>query len=181
MDNKEFLNTIISEGEEIKKEVRRVFEPLSEEELNRKPSPDSWSAGQCLEHLIVSNSHYFPILKDIIDGKRKGRFWEKMPLVPNLFGKLLTKAVNPNTKRKVKTFKLFNPSVNNLKKNIIQEFITHQDNLLQLMKKTITVDLDKYIITSPVSGLVTYSLKDCFNILILHEKRHIEQAKRAVG
>jgi hypothetical protein len=38
----------------------------------------------------------------------------------------------------------------------------------------------KTIITSPLAGFVTYSLDDCLTILIVHERRHVLQAKRVV-
>jgi hypothetical protein len=43
-------------------------------------------------------------------------------------------------------------------------------------------DLDpaKTIVTSPLMGLVTYSLDDCYTILAVHGPRHFNQAKRVM-
>jgi len=38
---------------------------LNVAQLNWKPSPDAWTVDQCLEHPIVINSGYFPILEKL--------------------------------------------------------------------------------------------------------------------
>jgi hypothetical protein len=42
-------------------------------------------------------------------------------------------------------------------------------------------DIDKTIITSPILSIVTYSLRDAFQFLVTHERRHINQAVRVKG
>jgi hypothetical protein len=46
------------------------------------------------------------------------------------------------------------------------------------MKATEHLDLEKIIITSPALGMVTYSLMDAYRIIVVHEARHFQQAKR---
>jgi len=40
------------------------------------------------------------------------------------------------------------------------------------------LDLEKIVITSPVAAAVTYSLMDAYRIIVVHEARHFQQAKR---
>ena len=46
--------------------VLSLAEDLSDEQLNWKPRPESWSVGQCLDHLAVINpfylSHFIPLV-----------------------------------------------------------------------------------------------------------------------
>jgi hypothetical protein len=46
------------------------------------------------------------------------------------------------------------------------------------MRKTEKLPLSTMIITSPVAAFVTYSLKDAYTIMALHNRRHFNQAKR---
>jgi hypothetical protein len=46
------------------------------------------------------------------------------------------------------------------------------------MRATEDLDLEKIIISSPVTNLITYSLMDAYRIIITHEKRHLLQAIR---
>jgi len=46
------------------------------------------------------------------------------------------------------------------------------------MKATEHLDLEKIVITSPVAGVVVYSLMDAYRLIVVHEQRHFQQAKR---
>ncbi|HYR77456.1 MAG TPA: hypothetical protein VEM96_16700 [Pyrinomonadaceae bacterium] len=46
------------------------------------------------------------------------------------------------------------------------------------MKATEDLDLEKIIISSPVTKVITYSLMDAYRIIITQEKRHLLQAMR---
>ena len=46
------------------------------------------------------------------------------------------------------------------------------------MKATEHLDLENIIITSPVSAAITYSIMDAYRIIVVHERRHFEQARR---
>ena len=44
-------------------EVEEKLGGLSKKQLNWKPSPDVWSVGQCLDHLVVTNKQEIPAIK----------------------------------------------------------------------------------------------------------------------
>ena len=46
------------------------------------------------------------------------------------------------------------------------------------MKSTSHLDLEKIVITSPALSVITYSLMDAYRIVVVHEQRHFQQAKR---
>ena len=46
------------------------------------------------------------------------------------------------------------------------------------MKATEHLDLEKIVITSPVADAVIYSLMDAYRLIVVHEQRHFQQAKR---
>lgn len=167
--------------ERVSRDAEAEFAALTHEQLNRKLSPDSWSIAQCLDHIIVTNKRYIPQIEQVISGKKKKTFYEKLPLIPKLWGKLIIKTVSPGTERKTKTFKVFYPSSSGLPGTIVNDFTSHNYSLIELMKKTYSLDTENMIITSPVSSSIIYSLKDTFIILTLHEQRHLNQAKRVKG
>ena len=83
------IQVLIIELEYITADVRGSFAELTADEVNWKPSAESWSVGQCLEHLIKINSAYFPQLEAIIRGDRKQTFWENYSPLSGFFGNLL--------------------------------------------------------------------------------------------
>jgi hypothetical protein len=61
---------------------------------------------------------------------------------------------------------------------VIDDFVTLQDEVIEGMKSTSHLDLEKIVVTSPVASFVTYSLMDAYRIIVVHERRHFQQAQR---
>jgi hypothetical protein len=103
-----------------------------------------------------------------------------MPVLPGLFGKLIIKAVSPESERKVKAIKKFEPASSAISKTIVDDFIAEQDRLVSFIRATENLDLRKIKVTSTIASFVTYSLLDCYTLLIQHEKRHFLQTRRVM-
>jgi hypothetical protein len=174
------MHKIISELEEIAEKARNAFGHLSPKQINWKPSAESWSVGQCFEHLIKINSAYFPEFESIIKGDKEQKFWEHYSPFSGLFGNLLFKALSPEAKRKLKAPKVARPAASNISPAVIADFVKHQAELIDKIRHTEKLDTRKIIITSPFIKAITYSLFDAYRIIVTHEKRHFEQAQRVV-
>ncbi len=172
------LATVLSEGRLVAEEAKRTFGQLSADQINWKPSNDEWSIGQCFDHLIISNRPYLAIIEEILEGKKRPRAWERTPLLPRFFGKVLIRTLRPDTGRKVKARPAFYPSASHIGVGIIASFVEQQDSLLRLMGATCGLDLDGMTITSPVVHFITYSLLDAYRIIVVHEQNHFVQARR---
>lgn len=158
--------------------IDKKFGDLKLIQLNWKPAPDQWSIGQCLDHLIVSNAKYLPVLLTIIEGKNKPSFWEKNNPLSNYTGKQMIKTLGKNVVKKYKSPRLFIPSESTVSQNIISDFKNHQDEIFQLF---LELEKEKYkhiVVTSPVASLITLKLHDLIELIIVHEERHINQALR---
>jgi hypothetical protein len=177
---KVFMNEIISELEKISESAQKTFGNLRSEQINFKPSAESWSVGQCFEHLKITNSAFFPKLESIIKGERKQTFWEKISPFSGFFGNLMVKSLNPKSERKLKAPKTIQPSASNISATIIEDFCQHQTELADKVRQTENLDTKKIILTSPFAKPVTYSLYDAYRIIVTHEKRHFQQAERVM-
>ena len=94
------------------------------------------------------------------------------------FGRYLIKALGPENPNKMKTSKTAYPSSSKIDGGIVERFEEHNLQLAGHIER-ISPQLDPAtIITSPLMGLVTYSIDDCLTILVVHERRHLLQAKR---
>ena len=175
------LSTVLAEGRRLATEATRTFGQLSPQQVNWKPSEGEWSIGQCFDHLILSNQGFFPIIEQILEGRRRQSAWERMPLLPGFFGRLLIKTLRPDSGRKTKARPAFYPSSSQIAPGIVASFLEQQGRLLTLMEATRALDLDGITITSPVSRLVTYSLMDAYRIIVVHEQNHVVQARRVMG
>jgi hypothetical protein len=102
-------------------------------------------------------------------------------VLPGLAGKLLIKSLDPASTRKLKAPKNFEPAQSEISASIIDDFIAQQQKVIEGMKSTSHLDLEKIVITSPALSAITYSLMDAYRIIVVHEQRHFQQAKRVAA
>ena len=154
-------------------DFEKITKNLNRSEINFRPDPQSWSIAENLEHLIRINSSYFPIFDQVIDKTYRGWFLGKIPYVADFLGKLLFRSINGKTK--VKTFKLWEPL--SLDEHIVSRFKDHQMQLSSYIQKLEPYFNTGLVIHSPANRLLVYGLDQAVDILIAHEKRHLNQSK----
>ena len=181
MKDRQSLADLIADAEKLGDEVSAKFGHLSASQLNWKRSAEEWSIGQCFEHLLMTNRPYFPLIEKITAGEQRRSLWERMPVLPGVFGNLVLGAVSPESTRKIKARPGFQPAQSAVNAEVIKEFTLHQRELVRLMKSTEGLPIERIIITSPVASFVTYSLLDGYRIVVTHERRHSHQAERVMA
>ena len=176
----EQISVLVSAISAIAVETWAGFGDLTAQQLNWKPSAEQWSVAQCFDHLVTANAAYFPTFDQVLSGDKKNTFWESLPWLPSVWGRLLIKAVSPESKRKLKAPKLIRPSTSSIDRAVIRRFVAQQDQVIQYMRATEGLDLERIHVTSPIMNLITYSLLDAYRIIVNHEKRHFLQARRVL-
>ena len=156
----------------------RVFGGLSPAQLNWKPSPERWSVGQCFDHLIVTNRTFFPSMEKIAAGEYRSSLWGRVSPLSGFFGRFILKALDPEKGRRTKAPRVFEPAKSDVAADVIEQFTAHQEELSARMRSTAGTDLRGLKVTSPVSPVATYSLRDAYRIVVAHERKHFEQARR---
>lgn len=169
--------TLNQEIDEITRGFNELTVGLSEDQLNTKPSPQVWSLAQIMDHIIVINKTYEPILKGLHQGTYKPPFLSKLPFLVRFFGNVVLDSVKPDQKRKTKTFPLWEPSYSHIPKEIIEDFNAHQESLKSWMKEAQPLIEKGVVIHSPANKIIVYSLAKAFEIIVTHEKRHLKQAQ----
>jgi hypothetical protein len=160
--------------------AKKSFAHLSDIQLNWKPNSESWSVGECLSHLVISNRLYLDKIENILDSFPTGSK-KDFPYKQSFLGKLIAKGVDPSNLKKAKTFKVFFPASSNIQKNIIDEYVKSSEKLIELMGKMQHLDLKKIKLSSPVNILIRQNLGDPLIIIPLHDERHLNQAKRVMS
>ena len=171
------LPSLITAAESVANEAKDTFGRLTPAQLNWKPSAERWSVAQCFDHLLSSNRGYLPIIDSVLAGQKQ-TFWQSVPVLPGVWGKLLIKSLDPVKGRKLKAPKNFQPAQSDISGSVIDDFVTLQATIVEKIKATEHLDLESIIISSPVTSVVTYSLMDAYRVIVVHEARHFQQAKR---
>lgn len=177
---KDDIPKFIEDLRQISAEAKNVFGGLRGGQLNWKPSAESWSVGQCFDHLVVTNKMELrAIEKAVRRGEHTQSFWERMPILPTVFGKFLLKMVDPDSAKKFKAPKNFRPSQSDVNPQILLEYFETTEKVIEFMQASGNLDTKKMIITSPIPR-ITYSLFVAFKTIPLHDRRHFNQAKRVL-
>jgi hypothetical protein len=166
----------LAEIDEISNAFLLKFKGLTEEELNWKPNPNSWSIAQHIEHLIVINQTYFPVLAELKSGQYQLPFMGRFRFLVNFFGATVLNAVKPEQKKKIKTFPIWEPSSSNISGDILERFIEHQNELKAQITTSGDLIKNGAIISSPANKNIVYRLETAFDIIVAHEYRHLNHA-----
>ncbi len=163
--------------EDISKQCLTEFGILTSEQLNWKPNLTTWSIAQNLDHLIVVNKTYYPVLASLKAGTYKTPFIAKIGFMVSFLGKTVLNAVKPDRKKKMKTFPIWEPTTSIVIGDILNRFQNHQNELIQKIEDAKELVEKGVVISSPANRNVVYKLEMAFDIIISHEQRHLEQAK----
>jgi hypothetical protein len=175
------LPALIDEASAVGAEFERRFGGLSAAQLNWRPNDEEWSIGYCVEHVIVANASYFAPINQILAGTRQRSFWERLPVLPGVFGRLLIRSLEPGAKGHVPAPKVFLPGSTNIPGDIMQRFAAQHRELINLMERCRTLDATAIVVTSPAAGFVTYSLLDAFRIIVVHLQHHLHQTSKLLA
>jgi hypothetical protein len=171
----------ISDLRQISADAKNVFGGLSGEQINWKPNAESWSVGQCFEHLIITNSLYFPNIQKVADGAHRNNIFSKIPFSTDLIAGLMKNMLKPEQSKKTKTFKIFEPAMSDIRATIFDDFAENQRKLIALIEAVGDSDIHQIKISEPLSAVLNLRLNDAFEILVMHEKRHFLQAARVLA
>ncbi len=160
---------------------KQAFGGLSAEQLNWKPNAETWSIAQNIDHLITINKTYFPLIEQVQNGVYNTPWWSKLTIVTRFFGNVIYNASDANRKRKMKTFPIWEPETSDLSADILDEFEAHQQTLAQQIESAENLVERGVVISSPVNSNIVYRLERAFDIIVIHEKRHFEQAKEVMA
>lgn len=167
----EFRDRLLKELIENENLVKEVLSKIDEDEFNRKPSPERWSIGEQLEHLIVTANLYIPKIKIVLDTKSGKNDITRYNLrfIPKKFIYMM----DPPVKRRIKTFKPFLPANKINKEELQGSFLRIHQEIKTLLNRTIDEGKVKLIISSPVNKLIKLQLGEVFSLISIHAKRHI--------
>jgi hypothetical protein len=167
--------------DEITNGFKEAFGKLSVEQLNWKPNEQTWSIAQNIDHLIVINNTYYPTINSIRQGTYKLPFMGKMGFMVNFLGKMVLDAVNPDRKKKMKTFPIWEPAKSTIEGDILIRFEKNQTELKSMITGCKDLLEKGTVISSPANKNIVYKLETAFDIIVTHESRHLAQAKEVLA
>jgi hypothetical protein len=154
---------------------------LDDQALQRRPSADSWSVAECVDHLSATAELYVRRFRRTLDAAtlRSEQPRERL----SLRGWLLVTFMEPPVRRlrlKLPTQKIA-PAGMPSRDALLQRFEDMHRQLAALLEESDGYDRLKLRVTTPASKHLKITLVDGFSLLTAHARRHLWQAERAAG
>jgi len=164
--------------ENIKEDAQELTAALTNQQFNWRQGPGHWSISECLSHLNTFNSLGVPAFRDAIDRGRQAGLFGHGPFRYGFFSRKFVALTEPPVKIRVKSPKQFVPPPDQPKEQVVPEFLSIHDHLLELIRDANGLDLARVKVPAPFSNSVKFSLGQRFAQLAAHDRRHLWQAWR---
>jgi hypothetical protein len=172
---------IQAELEALVHDVQATFVTLDSRQLNWRPDATRWSVAQCFDHLRRANQDMVDAAAAAADPARSRTLWQRLPLWPGLLGRLLIRSQAPGGTRRFKAPPQAQPTASAIDPGVVARFIGQQRELVGKVGQLDEREAARLIMASPFLKVVTYSVLDGWRLIVAHEQRHVEQARRVTG
>src|SRR5262249_39816149 len=96
---------------------------LSETQLNWKPTPDQWSIGQCIDHLLVTGRNSLLNIHQAISDARSRNLFNEGPFRYGLIEKWFVNQMGPEARMRFKAPKAYMPTTDWLDAEIVNQIL----------------------------------------------------------
>ena len=163
--------------EQISQDAGALVEPLTDDQFDWRPSPESWSVAQCIDHLNTTARLYLPQLDEAIaNAIRRGTYGEG-PFSYNVFGRLFTMVMEPPARFRMTAPKPFHPPPSRPRAEVMAAFRAYQVQFTDRLRQANGLDLARAKVRSPTVSWIRFSLGSGFALMLAHERRHLWQAR----
>ena len=154
--------------------------PLSDQQFAWQPAPDSWSVAQCLDHLNATARSYLPVMDEgIADAIRRG-LYNPGPFTYNWLGRYSVWVMEPPSRFRATAPKPFQPAPSRPRHDIMAAFRAYQVQYVDRLRQASGLDLARARVASPAARWLRLPLGSAFALMLAHERRHLEQARRVI-
>jgi len=166
--------------ESVARDAQAAFGGLDARQLNWRPDPARWSVGQCFEHMLTVNKLVFQAADDALDSKSPRSIWQRLPMLPRVFGTMLVRSQSPDGQRRFTAPSKGQPASSDIDANVLQRFLDQHRQAAIRLRSLDERDAARAIMTSPFVNFITYSVLDGWRLVVAHDRRHFEQARRVM-
>jgi hypothetical protein len=154
---------------------------LDADRLLARPGPAAWSVAENVAHLSLTTRAFLPLFDAALADVRARKLTSSGPFKLDLWGRFLKWTIEPPPRIRVKTTAPFQPVDVGPVAEALPTFLGLQDELRARVEGADGLAIDRVKVVSPFAKNVKYSLFSAFTIALAHERRHLWQARAAVG
>ena len=174
------LRDVESALSDIARDTDATFGRFDARQLNWRPDARQWSVAQCFEHLLTANRLLFTAAENALTGAVPPTIWQRVPVLPGVLGRALVRSQAPDGSRKYKAPARAQPSASDVPEDVVARFVDQQREAARTVSGLEERRAAQVVMTSPFVRIITYSVLDGWRLVVAHNHRHIEQARRVV-
>jgi hypothetical protein len=160
------------------RDVADSFGALDSRQMNWRPDAARWSVAQCLEHLLAVNRHMRAAAENALSGRAPRSLWQRLPVWPGVLGRIMIRSQRPDATRKFTAPTVARPEASDLPADTTQRFIEQQRAAAEWLRTMDEGRAARTVMTSPFVRVITYSVLDGCRLIVAHDHRHLQQARR---
>lgn len=160
------------------RDAHAAFGALDGLQLNWRPDAARWSVAQCIDHVLSANRQMFERMEAALDPARPRAVWQRLPGLPRLFGPMLIRSQAPEATRKFTASPMAQPAASEIDAGIVEQFVASQHEAIARVRALDERDAARVVMVSPFVAFITYSVLDGLRLVVAHQRRHYEQARR---
>jgi hypothetical protein len=170
---------LVSELHAADERATALAKTMSEQQLNWNARDGSWSVGQCLEHLCITNEVYLPAIADSLPGRPVAVVQE---ITPGWLGQwFIRNYIEPSTEtRRARAPKAITPG-SRVDLSILDRFLSGNQKAREIVQRAASHDVNRIRFKNPFIPLLGFTVGTGFEILSKHQRRHLLQAERISG
>lgn len=154
-----------------------LLKGLTPAQLNWKPDPSTWSVGQCLEHLCLSNEVYVVPMREALPETPTTAVDE---ITPGWFARwFIRRYIEPATQKKPgRAPRTIAPVASAIDLSIGERFLASNDAMRALMAVSRNIDVNRVRFRNPFVPVIRFTIGSGLLIIARHNHRHLGQAER---
>ena len=174
------LNGVAADFAAMAVDADMAFGSLDARRLNWQPDETRWSIAQCFDHLLSTNTLMVRSMDAAMSGSASPSVWHRVPLLTRALGLMLITSQSPGAKRKFTAPRQARPASSAIDGHIIKRFVDYQHQAESHVRAFEGREVARIIMVSPFMSFVAYSVLDGCRIVVAHQRRHFEQARRVM-
>jgi len=172
------LAAVIGGFDDVARDAEGTFGGLTPGQLNWRPDATRWSVAQCVEHLVIINGLMLRATKDALSGVAPRTVWQRLLFLPGVFGRLMVRSQSPQAERRFTAPAVARPTASDIAPDVVARFVRQQQDASVWLRSVADSIAARTVMTSPFVKVITYSVLDGCRLMLAHDRRHVEQARR---
>ena len=173
---------LVSELDASDRRADQLARELSPEQLNWRPTPGSWSVGQCLGHLLAANEVYLPAIGVALDGHPQSPVQQ---LTLGWFSRWFIRnyIAPPTNNTRARAPRKIQPPAE-VGSPVLDAFLRSNVVARQLVARAADYDVNRIRFRNPFVPVLRFTVGTGLEIVSKHQGRHLLQAeavRKSVG